>query len=119
MVDVSNGEPDCDFCGSLKGLSFIFLTKESIKEDGSNIPDKAGIVCRDHWKELIDHNEFYVRTIAPVPKERGGFSRTSDGQGDEILYDRSAGDSCWIQFDPETDEINLENNEMLDGETND
>jgi len=117
MTDPTDRKPECDICGSLKGLSFAFLTERPLEEDEAYVPDEPYMICRDHWQQFVDSDEYYVRTIAPVPSERGGFSRTSDGRGDEILYDREEGDDCWIQFDPDDSEVDLEDGEEPNGET--
>lgn len=117
MTQQGKKSPECGICGSINGLSFAFLTERPLEEDEAYVPDEPYIICRDHWQELVDSDEYYVRTIAPVPNGRGGFSRTSDGQGSEIIYDRDEGDGCWIQFDPDA-EVDLEDGEEPKRDTN-
>jgi hypothetical protein len=115
MADSSKQDPECGMCGSIKGLSFVFITEQPLESNEAYVPNEPRVVCRNHWQELIDSDEYYVRTIAPVPSERGGFSRTAEREG-EILYDHDVGESCWIKFSPES-EIDLEDGERPEGES--
>lgn len=96
----------CKLCDATENLVYTIVAREPITPESAPEYDPL-IFCEDHYTELAEGDEYYVRELVPVPEERGGFDRTSDDQGMDILYDHNLSQDAWVRFDPEKDELNL------------
>lgn len=106
MSQQARDKLECKLCDSTDDLTFTVVTKDPI-EDESYIANDPIILCEEHFTEVSEDTEYYVRELAPVPDERGGFQRTTDNEGNDILYDHDISQESWVRFDPEEDEIDL------------
>jgi len=104
-MDTEQPTPDCTFCGSIDGqLTFAFVTEEPLDPEETYEPTEPCVLCEQHMEKLTKSNQYFVRTVAPVPSESGDFSRAADQRFD-ILYNRDVSESCWIRFNPDQDEV--------------
>jgi len=97
---------DCSICDDGGEIVIAVVTEEPLDDEAFLAEDPVAL-CEDHYTELVEETEYFVRELPPVPDVRGGFARTTDGEGQEILYDHEISQDSWIRFDPTEDELDL------------
>lgn len=106
MSQKGETEYDCSFCGDGEEIVIAIVTEEPLDEEAYLAEDPVAL-CEEHYTQLVENTDYFVRELPPVPSGRGGFARTTDGTGQEILYDHDVSEDSWIRFDPEEDELDL------------
>jgi hypothetical protein len=106
MSQEETDDSGCRKCGKDEGLVHALVSREPITAESVEGYEPF-LLCEEHYSQLEDGDKYHIRGLVPVPDERGGFERTSDDEGMDILYDHDLSDDAWIRFDPDEDEMEL------------